>query len=126
MDQFNALSNVPANTVYRTPTPYFATQFLTSAEDLSGYPDFFKFVTQHPKEETRLLRYIKNLCGADPIISDIGDILPHYDEQTLNWEATGLDRDELISAVYVVGFNPDKKSARDRYKLGAVDIALKE
>ncbi len=128
LEQFRALIEAQhLTTVFKTPQPYFATNFLCVMEDFSSFQDYFVFIRQHPEEEIRLLTHLLWLAEHDELVADIGDIVLCYD---------GCDTKPFrprrgtffnmysceSSSVFVTDFHPGAAKDEDRFKLATVDV----
>ncbi len=132
IEQFEILAEPPEGTIYRTPEPYFATEFLCAMEDLSSLPDYFAFIKQHPDEEDRLFEYLMRTVKEDPLVADLGDVVCYRESGSVfqeSWyqELTEEELEEmgekgLSSALFIENFDPSAQDDGDRYALATVDV----
>lgn len=108
---FIKLLNLPKNTKYRFPKPYFANNVLCAIEDFSGYPDYFAFVKKYPNEKIKLDWYIKSLLKKDPVKVDHGAI----------FDPKHQIREEK-SSIFIMNYNPEAEKNEKRFEIGAVDF----
>lgn len=114
--QFLGLLNHPKESKFYVPEPYFATNFFVAMEDMSRHIDYFAFVKKNPREEERLLDYLKALIETDPVAADIGDIFGTYAGRIGNHLPKGR------SSIFIMEYSPRAKASENRYKLGTVDV----
>ena len=121
-DQFKSLLDVPSNTVFKTPTPYFATDHLCAMSSFPSDKDYWNFVFDNPGEEKLLHNHIYDLNETDPLICDVDDILFYY----LGSDLTIYDSFRGKGSVFVLDFDPSKEDPYERYTLGTVDVSSKD
>lgn len=119
-NQFNALLNKSKGTVFKTPTPYFATPHVCAMSSFPSKKDYWNFISDNPKEEKQLSNYLLYLAYHDPLNCDLGDILAYYDGSNLEKEM-GLFKGG--GSVFILDFDSSKKKSSERYSLGTVDVS---
>jgi len=118
--QFKGLLNPDKNTVFKTPTPYFATPHTCAMSSFPSEKDFWNFLNNNPSEEKQLSAYLLDLASTDSLNCDLGDILSHYGDGGLE---TFVEDSLGTGSVFILDFDPSKKESSERYTLGTVDLS---